>query len=130
MKTILAVMLFGLPMALPMVARADYIDVLEIKLNDACKFDKELQIVRDLVSQWGVKHGYSVELWIPIEAPSPNLGYIYWVGRAKDMTALGSVVDTFAAEAGGDPNSVAGKLHVRLAECEMIMSRSGYVTRK
>jgi len=128
MKTILAVMLFGLPMGLPMVAHADYIDFFEIKLTDACKVSREVQIARD-IDTWAAKYGYSTELWIPIEAPSPHLGSVYWVARIKDMATFGKLVDSFASEA-QDADSVAGKLLARLSECEMVLSRSGYTTRK
>jgi len=124
MKPILAVALF----ALPMVARAEYFDVFEIKLKDACKLEQELQIVRDFNSQWGPKHGYSAEIVIPIE--NSHMGSIYWVGRTKDMATLGEVVDTFAEEARRDPDSVAGKLLARLHECEIVLSRSGYESLK
>jgi hypothetical protein len=119
MKTILSVMLLGLPM----VAFADYVDVIEFKLNDGCKLETELQNMRDFNTQWGVKNGYKAEILTPVQ--SPNLTSLFWVGRTKDAATFGKAWDTWSNEL-KDPNTVASKLLARFVACGTNLSRRGY----
>ena len=119
MKTILSIMM----LSLPMVAFADYVDVIEFKLNDGCKLENQLQIMRDFNTQWGVKNGYKAEILTPLQ--SPNLTSLFWVGRTKDAATFGKAWDTWRNEL-NDPNTVAGKLAARFGACGTNLSRRGY----
>lgn len=119
MKNILAIIL----LTVPMVAAADYVDVIEYKLNDGCTFEKELQITKDFNAQWGAKNGYKAELLRPVQ--SHDLVALYWVGRTKDAASFGKAWDSWRNEL-ADPNSVAGKLAARFQACGTNVSRSGY----
>jgi hypothetical protein len=119
MKRILAVLLLALPMA----ASADYLDVIEFKLNDGCSFEKYMEIVKDFNTQFGASNGYKAEVLMPIQ--SQNLVSMYWVGRTKDAAAFGKAWDTWR-NALGDPNSVPSKLWARFGACSSNLSRRGY----
>jgi hypothetical protein len=119
MKTILSMIL----LAFPIVAFADYVDVIEYKLNDGCKFETELQIMRDFNSQWGAKYGYNAENLAPVQ--SQNLVSFYWVGHTKDAATFGKAWDAWRNET-QDPSTVAGKLLARFAACTTNLSRRGY----
>lgn len=119
MKKILTAIL----LALPMVAAADYLDVIEFKLNEGCSFETELQIVKDFNTQWGAKNGYRAEILMPIE--SHNLVSMYWIGRTENAAAFGKAWDTWRDEL-KDPNSVAGKLAARFGACGTNLARRGY----
>ena len=119
MKKTIALML----LALPLVAGADYLDVIETKLNDSCSFEQELQITKDFNAQWGAKYGYKAELLMPVE--SQNLVSIYWVGRTKDAATFGKAWDAWRNEI-SDPNSVAGRLAGRFQACGTNLARRGY----
>lgn len=119
MKAIIGIMFLGLPM----VAFADYVDVIEFKLNDGCTLDTELQNMRDFNTQWGSKNGYKAEILTPLQ--SPNLTSLFWVGRTKDAATFGKAWDTWSSEL-KDPNTVAGKLNARFTACGTLLSRRGY----
>ena len=119
MKTILAIML----LALPMVAAADYIDVIEFKLKDGCSLDKQMQITNDFNAQWGAKYGYKAEVMTPVY--SQDLVSLYWVGRTKDAATFGKAWDAWRDEL-ANPNSVASKLWARFQACEDNLARRGY----
>ena len=110
-------------LTVPMVASADYIDVIETKLNDGCSFKTELQIMRDFNEQWGVKYGYKAELLMPIQ--SATLTSIFWVGRTKDAATFGKAWDAWRDQV-SDPASVAAKLWVRFQACGVNLARHGY----
>ena len=119
MKKMVALIL----LVMPMVARADYIDVIETKLNEGCSFKTELQIAKDFNETWGVKYGYKAELLMPIQ--SPTLTSIFWVGRTKDAATFGKAWDAWRDQV-SDPNSVAAKLLVRFQACGINLARRGY----
>ena len=112
-------------MALPAVAAADYVDVIEFKLNEGCSLEKYMEIVRDFNSQWGVNNGYKAEVLAPIQ--SQNLVSMYWLGRTKDAATFGKAWDVWR-NALADPNSVPSKLWARFGACETNLSRRGYDT--
>jgi hypothetical protein len=119
MKTILALMLAGLPM----IASADYVDVIEFRLNQSCPLETQLQVARDFNAQWGEKLGYRAEILAPLEPRS--LSSFYWVGRTKNAETFGRAWDTWRSEI-RDPNSVAGRLLSRYNACATGISRRGY----
>jgi hypothetical protein len=123
MKRLLAILLSALPVALPVSATADHLDVIEFKLNDGCSFDKYMEIAKDFNTQWGVNNGYRAEVLMPIQ--SQNLVSMYWVGRSKDAAAFGKAWDTWRTEL-GNPASVAAKLWARFQACSTNLSRQGY----
>ena len=119
MKTILSIIL----LSLPMVAFADYLDVIEFKLNDGCKLETQLRTMRDFNAQWGVRNGYRAEILTPLQGR--DLASLFWVGRTKDAATFGKAWDTWSNEL-KDPNTVAGKLVARFAACGTNLSRRGY----
>jgi hypothetical protein len=119
MRVLLAILLLALPAA----ASADHLDVIEVKLNDGCSFDKYMEIARDFNTQWGVNNGYKAEVLMPIQ--SPNLVSIFWVGRSKDAASFGKAWDTWRNEL-ANPNSVAAKLWARFTACSTNLARRGY----
>ena len=112
-------------LAVPMVASADHLDVIEFELQEGCSFDTYLAIANDFNTQWGSKHGYQAEVLVPIQ--SHNLVSMFWVGRTKDAATFGKAWDTWRNEQ-ADPNSVASKLWARFQECSTNLSRRGYDT--
>jgi hypothetical protein len=119
MKTILSLLL----LALPIVASADYVDVIEFKLNQGCRLDTQLQVAKDFNAQWGAKYGYRAEILAPLEPR--NLSSFYWIGRTKNAETFGRAWDTWRSES-QDPNSVAGKLLSRYNSCATGISRREY----
>jgi hypothetical protein len=119
MRVLLAILLLALPVA----ASADHLDVIEVKLNDGCSFDKYMEIARDFNTQWGVNNGYKAEVLMPIQ--SHNLVSIFWVGRSKDVASFGKAWDTWRNEL-ANPNSVAAKLWARFTACSTNLARRGY----
>ena len=120
MKKLIAIAL----LAMPFSATADYLDVIEFKLNEGCSFSTFMQIVKDFNAQWGAKNAYASEILTPIQ--SNNLVSMYWVGRTKDAAAFGKAWDTWRTEGATDPNSVAGKLSARFVACSTNLGRRGY----
>lgn len=112
-------------LAVPLVASADYLDVIEFKLNDGCSFKQELQIAKDFNEQFGEKNGYKAELLMPIQ--SQNLVSMFWVGRTKDAASFGKAWDNWRNQL-SDPNSVAAKLSARFGACGTNLARRGYDT--
>jgi hypothetical protein len=119
MKTILALLLAGLPL----VASADYVDVIEFKLNQGCQLETQLQVARDFNNEWGARYGYKAEILAPLE--THRLSSFYWVGRTKDAATFGKAWDTWRSES-RDPNSVAGRLLSRYTACATGVARRGY----
>jgi hypothetical protein len=119
MKKIFAFVL----LAAPMVASADYLDVIEVKLNDGCSFQQYMQIAKDFNAQFGEKNAYRAEVLTPLQ--SPTLTSLYWVGRTKDAATFGKAWDTWRNQL-SDPNSVAAKLWERFKACSTNLARRGY----
>ena len=121
MKRILAIALFSMA---PMMASADYVDVIEFKLKEGCSFQKYLAIVKDF-NEWGAKNGYQSEVLAPVQ--SNNLVSMFWAGRTKDAAAFGKAWDTWR-NAQADANSVEAKLWARFLACSTNVARYGYDT--
>lgn len=116
-------LLFSLLLILPMSAFADYIDVIEVKLEDGCTLAEYLAIKDDFNSQWGSKNGYISEVLVPIQ--SQNLVSLYWVGRAANAAAFGKAWDIWR-DGQANPDSVPARLWARFAACSTNVSRRGY----
>ena len=119
MKQILLLLVLMLPLS----ALADYMDVIEFKLNEGCSFDEYMEIVDDFNSEWGAKNGYRAEIATPLY--SNNLENMFWVGRTADAAAFGKAWDTWRDEL-DDPKSTAAKLWARFQDCETNLGRRGY----
>lgn len=119
-------LMLSMVLAFPMIAQADYVDVIAGKLNPGCSRATYLQIVQDFRSQWGDANGYKVEILFPVT--SRDLETFYWVGRMSNAAAFGKATDSWSA-AQSDPNSVPARLMARFNECNVSESRAGYMTR-
>jgi hypothetical protein len=108
---------------LPGHAIADYMDVIEFKLNEGCSFEEYMEIVNDFNATWGEQHGYSAQVAVPIQ--SDNLVHMYWVGTTANAAAFGKAWDAWRDEL-KDPKSTASKLWERFQDCETNLGRWGY----
>jgi hypothetical protein len=122
MKKLLAVLL----LAFPATTMADYLDVIEFKMDESCSFDAYLAIVKDF-NEWGKDFGYKAEIWSPLMRGT--LDTMFWVGRTKDAETFGHAWDTWR-DAQSNPESAAAKLGERMSRCEMNLNRSGFDTYK
>jgi len=50
-------LLVAMPLILPTTSMAEYLDVIEVKLNQDCTFSSYLAITRDF-NEWGKANGY------------------------------------------------------------------------
>jgi hypothetical protein len=110
-------------LSIPMIASAEYLDVIESKLVDGCSSDKYLKIVNDFNKEWGMKNGYTAKIAMPLQ--SSNLESIFWLGTTKDAASFGKAWDAWR-DAMSDTNSVAAKLQARLNQCDVNLARRGY----
>jgi hypothetical protein len=110
-------------LSIPMIASAEYLDVIESKLVDGCSSDKYLKIVNDFNKEWGMKNGYTAKIAMPLQ--SSNLESIFWLGTTKDAATFGKAWDAWR-DAMSDTNSVAAKLQARLNQCDVNLARRGY----
>ena len=109
--------------ALPVSASADYMDAIQVTLNDDCSVQQYVQIKNDFNEQWGKNNGYSAEIAVPIQ--NDDLVSIFWVGRAASAAAFGAAWDAWR-DALTDSESVAAKLWARILKCSVNQSRSGF----
>jgi hypothetical protein len=116
---ILIVALFALPFS----AGAEYMDVIQVTLNDDCSVQQYVQIKNDFNEQWGKNNGYRAEIAVPIQ--SDDLVSVFWVGRAASTAAFGAAWDAWR-DALPDSGSVAAKLWARIQKCSSNQSRRGY----
>lgn len=119
MKRITLVLL----LLVPMVTSAEYMDVIEFKLNEGCSFNKYMEIVNDFNSDWGKANGYTSRVAMPLQ--NDNLVSMYWLGTTKDAAAFGKAWDTWR-DALSDSNSTPAKLWARFEACSTNLGRSGY----
>lgn len=117
-KTILALLL-----CVPIGASAEYMDVIEFKLNDGCSFDKYMEIVKDFNSNWGKANGYTSRVAMPLQ--SDDLVSMYWLGTTKDAASFGKAWDTWR-DALSVPDSTPAKLWERFQACSVNLGRWGY----
>ena len=110
-------------LALPLVASADHMDVIEVALTEKCTIQEYVAIKDDFNEQWGKNNGYRAEVVVPIQ--SQNLVSIFWIGRSANAAAYGAAWDTWRDQL-EDSNSVAAKLDERFQRCSDNVSRRGY----
>ena len=120
MKRLLAAIL----LIMPMTSMADYLDVIEVKLNKDCTFSSYVAIAKDF-NEWGKANGYTAEVLMPLQRSS--LDTVFWVGRTANAAAFGKAWDTWR-DALANSDSVPAKLWARLAACSTNVSRSGFDT--
>ena len=109
--------------ALPLSAGAEYMDVIQVTLNEDCSVQQYVQIKNDFNEQWGKNNGYRAEIAVPIQ--NDDLVSIFWVGRAASAAAFGAAWDAWR-DALPDSGSVAAKLWARIQKCSVNQSRSSY----
>ncbi|HME72727.1 MAG TPA: hypothetical protein VKM54_23095 [Myxococcota bacterium] len=111
----------------PLVARADYLDVITSRLKDGCPIDRYLGVVdefRGVMKSQGYK--YSVEVAPPFTGP--DLSVVYWIGREPSFATFGQESDRWDA-AIAKPGTPEAKVNEKLAACSTNVSRSGGRTR-
>ena len=112
-------------LACPLIASADYIDVIELKLKEGCTMTKYADIVKDFNTLYEPK-GYKAEIMSPFY--SSNLESFIWVGRTKDIETFGKGSNAYG-NAAADPNTAEGKLNARFRDCSTSIARRSYRTR-
>ena len=112
-------------LACPLIASADYIDVIELKLKEGCTMTKYADIVKDFNTLYEPK-GYKAEIMSPFY--SSNLESLIWVGRTKDIETFGKGSNAYG-NAAADPNTAEGKLNARFRDCSTSIARRSYRTR-
>ncbi len=111
-------------LAFPMIASADYMDVIEFKLKDGCNMAKYMEIVKEF-NVVAAENGYKAEILSPLQ--HNNLESRVWVGRTKNAESFGKAWDVYRA-AQADANSSRGKLGARFAACSTLVARRSYET--
>lgn len=117
-KTLLTALMF-----IPFVALGDHLDVIQFELKEGCTLADYHAIADDFNEQWGKKNAYHGEVAAPIQ--SHDMKSYYWLGRSADAASFGKAYDTWQKES-ANPDSVAGKLSARFAECSVSVGRRGY----
>lgn len=112
-------------LACPLIASADYLDVIEFKIKDGCTMTKYLDIVKDFNVLVEPK-GYKAEILAPFYGS--NLESLIWVGRSKDIESFGKGSNAYY-QAGADANTAEGKLSARFRDCSTNIARRSYRTR-
>lgn len=110
-------------LVLPLNANAEYMDAIEVTINEGCTVAEYVAIKNDFNEQWGTANGYLAEIATPIQ--SQTLTAVYWVGRAANAAAFGQAWDTWR-DALADPKSTPSKLSARLTKCSTNVNRSGF----
>ena len=110
-------------LVLPLNANAEYMDAIEVTINEGCTVAEYVAIKNDFNEQWGKANGYLAEIATPIQ--SQSLSSVFWVGRAANAAAFGKAWDTWR-DALADPKSTASKLSARLTKCSTNVNRSGF----
>ena len=117
-KTILS-----LALLVPMAASAEYMDVIEVQLNEGCSFNQYMEIVSDFNSDWAEAIGYKARVAMPLQ--NNNLVSLYWMGTTKDAATFGKVWDAWR-DGLSDSKSKPAKLWDRFQDCSVNLSRQGY----
>lgn len=125
MKNILKVAPLLAMLACPLIASADYIDVIEFKMKEGCTMTKYLEIVKDFNAHMSPQ-GYKAEILTPLH--SSNLESMFWVGRSKNNESFGKAADAYSS-AVADPNTTEGKFSARFRDCSTSIARRSYRTR-
>ena len=125
MKKTLAIAPLLALLASPMIASADYLDVIESKMKEGCTMTKYMDIVKDFNALYSPK-GYTAEILTPIYGT--NMDTIIWVGRTKNMETFGKGSQAYG-DAVADANSAEAKIAARFRECTTAVSRRSYRSR-
>ena len=112
-------------LACPLIASADYLDVIEFKMKEGCTMAKYMDIVKDFNTN-AESRGYKAEILMPYYGNT--LDSIIWVGRSKNLEAFGKGANAYY-DAAADANSAEGKLGARFRECSTSIARRSYRTR-
>ena len=112
-------------LASPMIASADYLDVIESKMKEGCTITKYMDIVKDFNALYTPK-GYTAEILTPIYGT--NMDTIIWVGRTKNIETFGKGAQAYG-DAVADANSPEGKIAARFRECSTNVARRSYRSR-
>ena len=112
-------------LACPLIASADYVDVIELKMKEGCTMTKYLDIVKDFNVLLEPK-GYKAEIMSPFY--SSNLESCIWVGRSKNIEIFGKGANAYY-DAATVANSAEGKLAARFRDCSTSIARRSYRTR-
>ena len=115
--------ILALFLCLPMAASAEYMDVIEVQLNEGCSFNQYMDIVSDFNSDWGEAIGYKARVAMPLQ--NSNLVSLYWLGTTKDAATFGIVWDAWR-DGQSDSKSKPAKLWGRFQDCSVNVSRQGY----
>jgi hypothetical protein len=110
-------------LALPLSAAAEYVDVIQVKLNDGCTVQQYAAIKNDFNDQFGKNHGYRAEILAPLQAN--ELVSVFWVGRTANAAAFGAAWDAWR-DGLADSDSVPAKLWARFQKCTTNQSRTGW----
>lgn len=111
----------------PLVAHADYLDVITSRLTTGCSLDKYLAVVeefRGVMKTQGYK--YTVEIAPPFIGS--DLSVVYWVGREPNFATFGQESDRWEA-AIAKPGTPEATVSEKLNACSANVSRSGSRTR-
>jgi len=111
----------------PLIAHADYLDVITNRLTTGCSLDKYLGVVeefRGVMKSQGYK--YTVEIAPPFIGS--DLSVVYWVGRTPNFATFGQESDRWEAAIAksGTPEAAISQ---KLNACSENVSRSGSRTR-
>ena len=109
-------------LAVPLRASADFVDVIQSKLNDDCSMEKYLAIVNDFNAYYKDK-GYQTEILLPLH--SDQVGTLFWVGRSPNAETFGKAYDHWQTEVVKDGSTVS-KLSERFGKCTTDLSRFSY----
>ena len=112
-------------LACPLIAKADYVDVIEFRMKEGCTMTKYVDIVKDFNTLYEPK-GYKAEIMSPFY--SSNLESLIWVGRSKNLETFGKGANAYG-DAATDANSAEGKLAARFRDCTTSIARRSYRTR-
>lgn len=115
--------IFALALLAPMAASAEYMDVIEVQLNEGCSFNQYMDIVSDFNSDWAEDMGYKARVAMPLQ--NSNLVSLYWLGTTKDAATFGKVWDAWR-DGQSDSKSKPAKLWDRFQDCSVNVSRQGY----
>jgi hypothetical protein len=110
----------------PVVASADYLDVIATKLKDNCslaEYNKVIEEFRGVMTS--EKYSYSVEIAVPFTGPELDL--VYWIGRTKDIATFG-VENGRWDQALANAKSPEAKVNAKLEKCSVNVRRTGSTT--
>ena len=111
----------------PLVAQADYLDVITSRLKEGCSLEKYLGVVDEFL---GVMKSQGYKYTVEIAPPfiGDDLSVVYWVGREPNFATFGQESDKWEA-AIAKPGTPEATINQKLDACTENVSRSGSRTR-